>query len=85
MTKHEEYKQLNVYLKSFGNTESLDKEKELNLVASAKNGDSEAMRKLVAANIKFIASVATKHTNCGVPLLDLMQEGVIFFVKAISV
>lgn len=53
-----------------------------------RHGSSEAQREardeLVYRNIKLVLWIALKHTGRGLPLLDLMQEGVIGLMKAIE-
>lgn len=47
-------------------------------------GDSIARDELVYRNIRLVVSVAVKYTNQGLPLLDLIQEGVFGLMRAIE-
>lgn len=70
------------YLKSIGNHPrlSFDQEKELSVKALA--GDREAVNTLVECNLLLVVSVAKKYYGCGLPLLDLIQEGNLGLIKA---
>lgn len=50
-------------------------EKEIELAEKIKQGDKEASKKLVEANLRFIISVAKQYQNKGLPLVDLIQVG----------
>lgn len=70
------------YLKSIGNHPrlSFDQEKELSVKALA--GDREAINTLVECNLLLVVSIAKKYYGCGLPLLDLIQEGNTGLIKA---
>ena len=48
------------------------------------DGDLEAARQLVLANLRFVAHVARGYTGYGLPLPDLIQEGNIGLMKAVK-
>lgn len=70
------------YLKSIGNHPRLSAEEEKKLSVRALNGDQEAINKLVECNLKLVVPMAKKYYGCGLPLLDLIQEGNIGLIKA---
>lgn len=59
---------------------SMDEEKELGI--KIKNGDTDALKKLILANLKFVASVAHKYKNSGIPLADIINQGNIGLIEA---
>lgn len=73
---------IKAYLKSIGNHPrlSFDQEKELSIKALA--GDRDAVNTLVECNLLLVVSVAKKYYGCGLPLLDLIQEGNLGLIKA---
>ena len=70
------------YLKSIGNHPRLNFEQEKELSIRALQGDQEAINSLVECNLKLVVPIAKKYYGCGLPLLDLIQEGNIGLIKA---
>lgn len=70
------------YLKSIGNRPLLTAEQEKALSVRALSGDPEAINTLVECNLLLVVSIAKKYYGCGLPLLDLIQEGNIGLIKA---
>lgn len=52
-------------------------EEEIELSKRIKNGDIAAANRLVEANLRFVISVAKQYQNKGIPLIDLIQIGVL--------
>jgi len=73
---------LRTYLKEISRTPLLKKEEEIELGRRAKNGDKDAVERLVRSNLRFVVSIAKKYSNSGVPLLDLINEGNIGLIEA---
>ena len=59
---------------------SFDEEKELSI--KALSGDKNAQTKLVECNLKLVVPIAKRYHGCGLPLLDLIQEGNLGLIKA---
>ena len=73
---------IKAYLKSIGNHPRLTFEEEKELSKLALNGDKNAINKLVECNLLLVVSIAKKYYGCGLPLLDLIQEGNIGLITA---
>lgn len=83
--KQNEFKDLNVYLKAINLVDTrLSKEEERMHIIQSQEGDSRSLNLIISSNIKYIVTIAKRHTGCGVPLVDLVQEGVMFLMKAIE-
>ena len=57
-------------------------EEEVELSVRIRNGDDEALDKLVVANLRFVISVAKQFQNQGLSFSDLINEGNLGLVKA---
>lgn len=44
----------------------------------------EAKKEIIAANLRLVVSIARKYINCGLPFLDLIQEGNIGLMTAVD-
>jgi RNA polymerase primary sigma factor len=79
---HEERSALDQYLRDVSRHELLTPEEEIALGRLAREGNEDAIQKLVRANLRFVISVAKKYQNRGVSLIDLIQEGNVGLVTA---
>jgi len=70
-----QYDSLHYYLKEIGRFALLTHEEEIKLARQVQAGNSRAKKKMIEANLRLVVSIAKKHQNRGLPLLDLIQEG----------
>jgi RNA polymerase primary sigma factor len=73
---------LDKYLQEIGKVDLISPEEEVNLARRIKSGDSDALSKLVKANLRFVVSVAKQYQNQGMSLPDLINEGNLGLMKA---
>ena len=66
---------LDLYLKDIATSEPLSGKREIELAQRIRKGDQRARDTLVAANLRFVVSVARDYQNHGVPLADLISAG----------
>ena len=75
---------IKMYLREIGQIPLLNHNEELEYAKRAYEGDEFAAKQLVEANLRLVVSIAKKHTNRGLKLLDLIQEGNIGLMKAVE-
>lgn len=73
---------MSTYLREIGNYPRLTVEQERHLAQRCAQGDEEAIKALVGANLRLVVSIAKEYAGRGVPLLDLVQEGSIGLLAA---
>lgn len=73
-----------MYLKEIGRVDLLDPKDEPEIARRIQEGDEEAKRKLIAANLRLVVSIAKKYVGRGMLFLDLIQEGNMGLVKAVE-
>lgn len=73
---------LDKYLQEIGREDLITAEDEVDLAVRIKQGDQEALEKLVKANLRFVVSVSKQYQNQGLTLPDLINEGNLGLIKA---
>ncbi len=73
-----------LYLKEIGRVPLLDAEREADLARRMSEGDEKAKKELVEANLRLVVSIAKRYVGKGLFFLDLIQEGNIGLLKAVS-
>lgn len=67
---------LGAYLRKVNAVKNLEAKEEKELAIKAKNGDLNAKRELVQANLKLVLTIARKAIHVSkLPMVDLIQEG----------
>lgn len=73
-----------MYLKEIGRVDLLSAEEEISLAERIENGDEEARKRLVEANLRLVVSIAKRYVGRGMLFLDLIQEGNMGLIKAVE-
>ncbi|WP_028043374.1 RNA polymerase sigma factor RpoD [Candidatus Stoquefichus massiliensis] len=73
-----------MYLKEIGRVELLSHDEEIDLAKRILDGDEEAKKKLAAANLRLVVSIAKRYVGRGMLFLDLIQEGNMGLIKAVE-
>jgi len=73
---------LDKYLHEIGKVELISSEEEVELAKRIRVGDSEALNRLIKANLRFVVSVSKQYQNQGLTLSDLIDEGNLGLIKA---
>ncbi|MBC7342772.1 MAG: RNA polymerase sigma factor RpoD [Clostridia bacterium] len=73
-----------MYLKEIGRVPLLTAEEEVELAKRMEQGDEEAKRRLVEANLRLVVSIAKRYVGRGMLFLDLIQEGNLGLIKAVE-
>ena len=75
---------IKIYLKDIGNVPLLSFEEEVALAKRIENGDEEARNILSESNLRLVVSIAKRYMGRGMALPDLIQEGNIGLMRAVS-
>ncbi len=75
---------IKMYLREIGQIPLLNYEEEIELAQKVLEGDEDAKQKLIESNLRLVVSIAKKHTNRGLKMLDLIQEGNMGLMKAVE-
>ena len=70
------------YLQEIGRIPRITPDEEVALAQRIHEGDEEAVQRLVAANLRFVVSVARQYKGQGVEMEDLVSEGNMGLMKA---
>ena len=76
---------LEKYLTEISNYEILSREEEAKYAKEYRDsGNRESARKLITANLKFVVKIAMEYKNYGLNLMDVIQEGNLGLMQAVT-
>ena len=90
MDNHDPNDPVAMYIREAASVEPLSKAEESELfqrLGRSGNWDDEAenaARRLIESHLRLVVTIAERHSSCGVPLLDLIQEGNIGLFDAVK-
>jgi len=75
---------VDLYLREIGQIPLLNADDEQDLFARYAAGDMDARAHIIDANLRLVVSIAKKYTGHGLSLLDLIQEGNLGLMRAVT-
>jgi RNA polymerase primary sigma factor len=75
---------LQLFLNEAGRYPLLTAREEVELAKQVERGDKEAKDRMVNSNLRLVVSIAKRYQGHGLPLLDLIQEGIIGLIRAVE-
>ena len=75
---------LKLYIKDIKDIPLLKADEEMKLARKVKRGDAQARRMMIRSNLRLVINIAKQYSRFGVPLLDLIEEGNLGLMKAVS-
>jgi RNA polymerase primary sigma factor len=75
---------LRLYLKDISRFPQLTAVEEKDLGARVQKGDEGAFSKLIESNLRFVVAMAKKYARSGYPLHELINEGNLGLIEAVS-
>jgi len=73
---------LNAYIREISRFKPLTADHEKELGRRIRNGDQEALQRLIEANLRFVVSYAKRYRGLGMSFLDLIHEGTLGLIEA---
>ena len=73
---------LATYLREIKSYPLLSRSQEAALGRRIREGDTDALERLVCSNLRFVVSIAKRYQHHGVPLADLIDEGNLGLIRA---
>jgi RNA polymerase primary sigma factor len=75
---------LQLFLNEIGRYPLLTAAEEVELAKRVERGDLEARERMINSNLRLVVSIAKRYQGHGLPLLDLIQEGVLGLIRAVE-
>jgi len=75
---------LQLFLNEAGRYPLLTAAEEVELAKAIESDDKRAKDRMVNSNLRLVVSIAKKYQGHGLPLIDLIQEGIIGLIRAVE-
>jgi RNA polymerase nonessential primary-like sigma factor len=73
-----------LYLREIGHSPLLTAAEEKRFGRRARNGNPAARKRMIESNLRLVVKICRKYLNRGLPLLDLIEEGNLGLIHAVS-
>jgi RNA polymerase primary sigma factor len=73
---------LQLFLNEVRRHDLLTAEEEIELAKRVERGDMQAKERMINSNLRLVVSLAKRHQGHELPLLDLIQEGILGLIRA---
>ena len=75
---------IRAYLKDIKSIPLLTAKQEIEIATRIQRGDLKAKRLMTVSNLRLVINIAKRYSHLGVPLLDLIEEGNLGLMKAVT-
>ena len=75
---------LTLFMNEIGRHELLTAAEEVELAKLVERGDAQAKERMINSNLRLVVSIAKRYQGHGLPLGDLIQEGIIGLNRAVE-
>ena len=75
---------LAIFFKEVARLPMMNPNEESEIARKAKNGDKECIDLLITSNLRFVISVAKQYQGKGIPLVDLIQDGILGLIESVD-
>jgi len=79
-----DYQELQIYRRKIMQYSILTHDQEYELAKKYQTGDQEAGQRIIHANLRFVVKVSRKYFNSGHNCLEIIQEGNLGLIKALT-
>jgi RNA polymerase primary sigma factor len=73
-----------LFLNEIGRFPLLTADEEIELAQRIESGDVQAREKMIRSNLRLVVSIAKRYQGRGLPLLDLIQEGMLGLIRGVE-
>ena len=75
---------MDLLMRDIGRVPPLRPHEQIALARRIERGDRQARARMVEGNLRLVVAIASRHRDRGLPLEDLVQEGVIGLMRAVD-
>lgn len=75
---------LKLYINDIKDIPLLSPQDELKFAKKVRRGDARARRMMIRSNLRLVINIAKQYSKYGLPLLDLIEEGNLGLMKAVT-